>query len=180
MQVSSKEHAALPTNSDAYSFFSFKSMNIPTAGGEGGKGVEMGPSRTYMTAKLLTLSYSSKINAMLCPQRGFSALEKTQWFALRGHAAHPFRCDSPLQIVMAIWSTFLNLNLLGRVWEPAVDYEGCWARFIFLKKSAKRPLFLQQAVTPDKVTQQNSLQRAGGPKMQLRHFEAWFLVQYLT
>jgi hypothetical protein len=42
MQVSSKkEHAALPTNSDAYSFFSFKFLNIPTSGGGG---VEMGPS----------------------------------------------------------------------------------------------------------------------------------------
>jgi hypothetical protein len=32
--------------------------------------------------------------------------------------------------------------------------------------------YMQQAVTPDQVTRQNSLQRAGGPKMQLRHFEA--------
>jgi hypothetical protein len=80
MQVSSKEPAAEPTYSDAYSLFSFKLLNIPTSvgGGGGGKGVEMGPSRTYMTSKLLTLSYSSKINAMLSPQRGFSALEKAK------------------------------------------------------------------------------------------------------
>ncbi len=57
MQVSSKEHAAAPIlYSDAYSFFSFKSLiYVPTSGGGG---LEMGPSRTYITAKLITLSYS--------------------------------------------------------------------------------------------------------------------------
>jgi hypothetical protein len=30
-----------------------------------------------------------------------------------GNAVHPVRSDSPLQIVMAVWHTFLYLNLLG-------------------------------------------------------------------
>jgi hypothetical protein len=44
---------------------------------------------------LLTLSYSSKING------GFSALKKRRDMFSEGNAAHPVRCDSPLQIVMA-------------------------------------------------------------------------------
>jgi hypothetical protein len=31
------------------------------------------------------------------------------------------------------WHLFFNLNLLGRVWEPTADYNGCLAHFKFLK-----------------------------------------------
>jgi hypothetical protein len=42
-----------------------------------------------------------------------------------GNAAHPVRCDSPLQIVMPVWRPFcLNSNFLGRVWQPSVDNNG--------------------------------------------------------
>jgi hypothetical protein len=50
-----------------------------------------------------------------------------------GNAAHPFRCDSPLQIVMAIWRTFLKFELAG----SGADYG---LPQILKKKSAKRPL----------------------------------------
>jgi hypothetical protein len=52
------------------------------------------------------------------------------------------------------------------VWQTAADYNGCLARFKVFKKYVKGLLayyYLQQAVTPDMITQQNSLQIAGGP-----------------
>jgi hypothetical protein len=33
------------------------------------------------------------------------------------------------RFVIAVWLRFLNLNLLGRVWQPAADYNGCLADF---------------------------------------------------
>jgi hypothetical protein len=54
---------------------------------------------------------------------------------------------------MAIWRTFLNLNLLDRAWETVEDYNGYLVRLKFKKAH-------QMA---DQVIQQNSLQRAGGP-----------------
>ncbi len=56
-------------------------------------------------------------------------------------AAHPVGYISPLQLKMAIWRTFfLNFNLLGRVREPDVDYNGSFSRFKLKKKLAKRPV----------------------------------------
>jgi len=43
-------------------------------------------------------------------------------------------------------------------------YNSCLAPFKFKKKHAKpRNYFLQQAVTPEQITQKNSFQRAGKP-----------------
>jgi hypothetical protein len=57
------------------------------------------------------------------------------------NAAHPVGCDSPLLTIMAFWQASN------------------------LKKSAPNSYFyLQRAVTPDQITQQNSFQKAGGPK----------------
>ncbi len=40
--------------------------------------------------------------------------------------------------------------------NPFADSNGCLAYFKFRKKCAKRPLlYLQRAVTPDQITQQN-------------------------
>jgi hypothetical protein len=66
---------------------------------------------------------------------------------------------------MAVWHTFLNMNLLGEMWQSAADYNGCLARFKFLK-SMPNGYDLQRAVTPHLITQQNSLQKAGVPKRQ--------------
>ncbi len=44
-----------------------------------------------------------------------------------GNAAYPFGCDSPLQLVMAVF-----LNLLGRAWKPA-DSNGRLVHFTFEK-----------------------------------------------
>ncbi len=49
---------------------------------------------------------------------GFSTLEKNALICYQRamHAAHPFGCDSPLQMVMAVWPPFcLNSNFLGQV-----------------------------------------------------------------
>ncbi len=71
-----------------------------------------------------------------------------------GNAAYTVGCDSPLLIVMVVWRPFcLNANFLGRVWEPYADNNG----------APKGHYYLQRAVTPFQITQQNSLQRAGAP-----------------
>jgi hypothetical protein len=73
-----------------------------------------------------------------------------------GNAAPPVGCDSPLQIEMAVWRPFcLNSNFLGRVWQPSAEYNGV----------PKGHYYLQRAVTPYQITQQNSLQRAERPKV---------------
>ncbi len=76
----------------------------------------------------------------------FSALEKSRDMFQsgvtaaaadsNGQLAHFFRiwtcwvgCDSSLQIVMAFWRFFSNLNLLGWVWQLAADSKGLLAHF---------------------------------------------------
>ncbi len=67
----------------------------------------------------LTLSYSSKINSYLYHQRVSPPLKKFPDMLSEGNAAHPVGCDSPLQIVMAVWRPFcLNSNFPGWVWRP--------------------------------------------------------------
>ncbi len=85
----------------------------------------------------------------------FSPLEKKCPDKLsEGNAAHPVRCGSSLQIVMAVWRPFcLISNFLGGVQQPYADNNG----------APKGHYYLQRAVTPDQITQQNSLQRAGAP-----------------
>jgi hypothetical protein len=56
----------------------------------------------------------------------------------------------------------MNLNLLGQVWQPAANYNGCLQRFKFKKNVPNGNYYRQQAAKPDQITQ-NSLQRAGGP-----------------
>ncbi len=71
-----------------------------------------------------------------------------------GNAAHPFGCDSPLQIVVSVCRPFcLNSNCLGSVGQPSADKHG----------APKGHYYLQRAVTPNQITQQKSLQRAGVP-----------------
>jgi hypothetical protein len=72
------------------------------------------------------------------------------------NAAHPVECDSNGRLVLV-----LNLNLLGQVWQPAFDYNGRLEPFKFLKRLGH--YYLQEAVTPYQITQQNRLQRAGDP-----------------
>jgi hypothetical protein len=40
---------------------------------------------------------------------GFSPLKKRRDMFSEGNVAHPVRCDSPLEIVMAVWRTFLKI-----------------------------------------------------------------------
>jgi hypothetical protein len=95
---------------------------------------------------------------------GFSALEKNaRDISSEGCAAHPVEYNSPLQIKMDIWRTFLNLNLQGRAWKAAAFYNGCLASFKFKKKCANGNNYRQRAAKPNQITQQNSFQQAGGP-----------------
>jgi hypothetical protein len=71
-----------------------------------------------------------------------------------GNAAHPVGCDRPLQIVKEVWRPFcLNSNFLGRVGHPFADNNG----------APKGHFYLQRAVPPNQITQQNSLQRVEAP-----------------
>jgi hypothetical protein len=57
-----------------------------------------------------------KNKRLLTSSEGFSTLEKCPDMLSEGNAAHPVGCDSPVQIVMAVWRPFcLNSNFLGRV-----------------------------------------------------------------
>ncbi len=82
-----------------------------------------------------------------------------------GCAAHPVVCNSLLQIVLAVWRIILNWNwnLLGGLREPSAGYMAVWYAS---KKAPNNHHYLQRAATPDQITQQNSLQRAGGPYRQ--------------
>ncbi len=46
------------------------------------------------------------------------------------NATHPVRCFCPLQKVMALAHFLKNLNLLGRVCQPAADCISCLAQFV--------------------------------------------------
>jgi hypothetical protein len=70
---------------------------------------------------------------------GFSALD----ISSEGCATHPVGYNSPLQEVMAVWRAS-NLE----------------------KIASNGHYYMQRAATPDQITQQNSLQGAGGPKRQ--------------
>jgi hypothetical protein len=52
----------------------------------------------FSLSSILTLTYSSKINGNLYFQRVFLPLKKRCDIFKEGNAAHPTRCDSPLQI----------------------------------------------------------------------------------
>jgi hypothetical protein len=54
----------------------------------------------------LTLSYASELNAVLFPQRVTLPLNKCRDMSSDCYAAHPVGYNSPLQIKMAVWSTF--------------------------------------------------------------------------
>ncbi len=58
-----------------------------------------------------------KNKRLFISSEGFSTLEKKRPDMLsEGNATHPVGCDSPLQIVMAVWRPFcLKSNFLSRV-----------------------------------------------------------------
>jgi hypothetical protein len=80
--------------------------------------VPMGPPfsasaahREQLKSFSLKLSYSSKINGYLYHHRVSPPLKKHPDVLSEGNAAPPVGCDSPLQIVMAVWLPFsLNSN----------------------------------------------------------------------
>ncbi len=104
-------------------------------------------------ALCLALSYSSEINDLLCPHRGFPTL--------------PVGCHSPLWIKMAVWRTFLEFELAGSGvatrWKLHII-----VRFKLKKKCDKQTLHSELAATPDQITQQNSFKkRQCGHKIQV-------------
>ncbi len=98
---------------------------------------------------------------------GYSALEITPLYVLRGLCCPSRQEQQPAADWNGQLVHFLNLNLLGRVWEsPLQTLMAVW-RASTLKRCTKQPLlYLQWAATPDQITQQNSLHRAGDRKRQ--------------
>ncbi len=109
-----------------------------------------------------TLSYSSKIHSYLYSQRASLPLKKKAVMFSEGNAAHPVGCDSTLQLGMAVWYPFFEFEILCRCDNPLLTTM-LFGALQISKKCANRPNYLQRAVTPNQITQQNSLQRAGGP-----------------
>jgi hypothetical protein len=85
-----------------------------------------------------------------------------------GNVAHPVGLTArPLADNNVSGALVKNLSLFGWVCQPAANCNGCLACFQFLKKPIKLPLLFTvgcHSVTPNQITQQNSLQRAGDPK----------------
>jgi hypothetical protein len=55
----------------------------------------------------LTLSYSSEINAVLCPQSIYLPLKKTRDMSLEVYPAHPVGCYILLQINLLFGALFI-------------------------------------------------------------------------
>ena len=87
--------------------------------------------------------------------------------------AVPVGCDSPLQIVMAVWRPFFEFGCSQRGCDsPLQIVMAVWRPSNKKKRAPNSHYYLQRAVTPNQITQQNSLQRAGAPSRQKRHFKA--------
>jgi hypothetical protein len=87
-----------------------------------------------------------KNKRLFISSEGFSTLEKNVLICYQ-------RAMLPLQWGVTALRRKLNSNFLGRVCQPSAEYNGV-------------PIghyYLQRAVTPDQITQQNSLQRSGVP-----------------
>jgi hypothetical protein len=58
-------------------------------------------------------------------------LNKRRVMFSEGNAAHLVGCNPAADTVVMspLGVLFLNLNLLGWVWQPHADYTGCLARF---------------------------------------------------
>jgi hypothetical protein len=70
-----------------------------------------------------------------------------------GNAAHPVGCDSPVQRPFC-----LNSNFLGRVSQPSAENNG----------APKGHYYLQRAVTPDQISQQNTVVCRGQERTKVR------------
>ncbi len=81
-------------------------------------------SRHRLIIGFLILSYPSKINRYFyCIFRGFlHTLKKCCDMFAEANAAHPVGCDSPLQIVMAVWHTS-NLKKCAK--RQLLSAQGC-------------------------------------------------------
>ncbi len=89
-----------------------------------------------MTRKLLTLLYLSELYAVICP---YSLLEKRREMSVEVYNAHTVRYNRPLQIKMAVWSTFFKFELVQTI------YNSCLACFIVKNKMPDSHYYLQHA-----------------------------------
>ncbi len=95
---------------------------------------------------------------------GFSALEKNVMMCSQ-RAALPIQSStvlSPVKIKMAIWRISFNLTCCVGCWSSLLAIMAV-ACFKSKKNAPNGHSNLQRTATPDQITQQNSLQRAGAP-----------------
>ncbi len=90
-----------------------------------------------------------KNKRLFMSSEGFFDLEKKCHDVFsQANAARPVGCDSPLQIVMAVWRTFFfNLNFLGRVWHWLLTSMAVWRAWNFKKSPRTGHYHLQRTVT---------------------------------
>jgi hypothetical protein len=82
-----------------------------------------------------------------------------------GNAARLVRCDSHLQIVMVVLAHFLKFELaVAGATVRCKIVMAFLAGFKYEKSAPNSHYYPQRAVTSYQITQQNCLQRAGGPK----------------
>jgi hypothetical protein len=101
----------------------------------------------------LFLTFLIHKKRLFISSEGFSTLEKNalicyQRVMLPIHLGVTAPCSNG-----SLAHFFFNSNFLGRVWQPSADNNG----------APKGHYYLQRAVKPNQITQQNSLQRAGAP-----------------
>jgi len=81
-----------------------------------------------------------------------------------GNGAHPVVCDSPLQIVRAVWNPFFIWLFSEGIVAPPVGCDSplqivmaIWHPSNKKKRAPNSHYYLQRAITPKQITQQNSL-----------------------
>jgi len=104
-------------------------------------------------------------NAMICSQRAMQTILLNDLVS----------CHIPLQRVMAVWHTFFEM---WTFWvgcdSPLQTIMAVWHVSNIKKYAPNGHYYLLRAVTPDQITQQNSLHWQEGLKGSKRHFEPDF------
>ncbi len=118
-------------------------------------------------------SYSEIINPFIfisnkrrvLSSEGFSALEKKRHhMSSEGCAAHPVRQNICCRLKWLFGALFFKFEHAGsECGSPLQTIMAVWHALNFEKSVPNGHYYLHRASTPDQITQQNSLQRAGWP-----------------
>ncbi len=122
---------------------------------------QVGKSEVLASKAEVNLFIFIKYEWCVIYSEGFSALEKTPCYALRGLCC-PSRLVLPFGKLILKILTCCLCGSSGRMQEPATDNISCLLLFKCKKKWAKRPLLSAAGCHTWPDDSQNSLQRVGG------------------